>query len=131
MNVNIKWNGEQNFTGENKKGESVVIDPSPKKDGVISPPDLLLMSLGSCTGLFLIPSSKELNVDLENFDINLEGVKAKEPPKLFDKIILNVKLKGNLTEEEGYKVLERAHDKCFILKSLNPNIEIENNIELI
>jgi putative redox protein len=89
------------------------------------------MSLGSCTGLFLIPSSKELNVDLENFDINLEGVKAKEPPKLFDKIILNVKLKGNLTEEEGYKVLERAHDKCFILKSLNPNIEIENNIELI
>ena len=130
MNVNIKWNGEQNFTGENKKGESVVIDPSPNKDGVISPPDMLLMSLGSCTGLFLIPSSKELNLNLEDFNINLEGIKAKNPPKLFDKIIISVELKGELSEEEGYKVLERAHEKCFILKSLNPNIEIENKIEV-
>ncbi len=42
-----------------------------------------------------------------------------------------MKLKGELTKEQGYKILERAHEKCFILKSLNPNIEIENIVEII
>lgn len=130
MNVNIKWTGKQGFIGKNINGQEVFINPSPK-DSEISPPDLLLMSLGSCTGLFIVPAAKALKVEIEDFEISVKGVKSKNPPQLFEKIQIIAKLKGDLTMEEATTVLEKSHEKCFILYSLNPNIEIETLIEIV
>jgi len=130
MNVNIKWIGKQNFQAETIDGQKIDISPNQKDSGMISPPDLLLMSLGSCTGLFILPAAKALNVTIDNFEISLKGVKSDTPPKLFDKIQITVKFKGLLNEEQAHRVLEKAHEKCFVLHSLNPNIEIENIVEI-
>lgn len=130
MNVKIKWEGNQGFIGENINGQQVFINPSPK-NSEISPPDLLLMSLGSCTGLFIIPAAKALKVEIEDFEISVKGIKSNNPPQLFDKIQIITKFKGNLTMEQATIVLEKSHEKCFILHSLNPNIGIENLIEIV
>lgn len=130
MNINIKWTGKQNFTGENVNGQIVPISPDKNEVEMISPPDLLLMSLGSCTGLFLIPSAKAMGIELRDFEIRVTGVKAETPPKLFDEINIHAKFVGAMSMEEATAVLESAHDKCFILKSLNPNIKINNFIEI-
>jgi putative redox protein len=130
MNINIKWAGKQNFTGENVHGQIIPISPDKNEVEMISPPDLLLMSLGSCTGLFVIPSAKAMGIELENFEIHVTGVKAETPPKLFDEINIHVKFVGAMSKKEAAAILESAHDKCFILKSLNPNIKINNFIEI-
>lgn len=130
MNVNIKWTGKQNFTGENVHGQVIPISPDKNEVEMISPPDLLLMSLGSCTGLFILPSAKAIGIELADFEIKVTGVKAEAPPKLFDEINIYVKFVGLLTMEEANVILEKAHEKCFVLKSLNPNIIINNFIEI-
>jgi len=130
MNVTINWKEKQLFEGKTLDNQVISISPKSENGDAISPPDLLLMSLGSCTGLFILPSAKAMDVNVENFEVSLEGVKSTTPPKLFDKIIITVKFKGDLTKEEAQKVLEKAHEKCFILHSLNPNIEIENIIQI-
>lgn len=130
MNVNIKWSGKQNFTGETINGQLIQISPDKNEIEMISPPDLLLMSLGSCTGLFILPSAKAMGIELADFEIRVTGVKAETPPKLFDEINIFVKFVGNLNSTEANAILEKAHEKCFVLKSLNPNIKINNFIEI-
>jgi putative redox protein len=130
MNIDIQWQAGQEFIGFDQKNNSIAISPQKGKEDYVSPPDLLLMSLGSCTGLFILPAAKALGVDLQTFDINVTGVKAETPPKLFDKIIVSIDLYGDLSEEAAEAVVEKAHEKCFILKSLNPNITIENKINI-
>lgn len=130
MNVNIKWMGKQNFQGETADGQKIIISPNQKESHVISPPDLLLMSLGSCTGLFIPPAAKALGVTIDDFEVSLNGLKSDMPPKLFDKIQITVKFKGNLTRSQAQEILEKSHENCFVLHSLNPNIRIENIIEI-
>ncbi|MBF7097554.1 OsmC family protein [Alkalibacter mobilis] len=130
MNVEIKWIGKQNFIGNDSDGRSVMISPN-KSEEAITPPDLLLMSLGSCTGLFMLPAAKSMDVELEDFEVSLKGTKSETPPKLFDKIHIHVKLKGDMTELEANEILKKSHEKCFVLHSLNPNIQIENSITIV
>lgn len=131
MNVNIQWLGDQNFQATNSTHKPLNISTKKDDPDVITPPDLLLMSLGSCTGLFMMPAAKALNLIIEDFSIQLQGIKAKTPPKLFDVIEIHVKIKGDLSQSQGEIIVKNAHDKCFILKSLNPDIEIINIIEIL
>jgi putative redox protein len=131
MYVNIQWTGDQNFIATNNNNKEINIGTIKDDPNVITPPDLLLMSLGTCTGLFMMPAAKNLNIHIEDFNIQVKGIKAKEPPKLFDAIEIYVKIKGDLNKSQGEAIVKKAHDKCFILKSLNPNIEIISIIEMI
>jgi len=128
MNVDIKWLKEKNFKGTTKNGEETLISPNKNLDGYISPPDLLLMSLGSCTGLFIMPAAKELGIALKDFDVSVKGTKSNNPPKLFEKITIAVTFFGDLTKEKAEEILEKSHQRCFILHSLDPSITIENDI---
>jgi len=130
MNVQVQWKGEQNFTGINKDDQKVLISPTESEKEMISPPDLLLMSLGSCTGLFVMPAAKSLNLALEDFHISVQGIKSDQPPKLFDQINIHVDFKGELSEQQAEEIIKKSHEKCFILHSLNPNITIESTFTI-
>ncbi len=130
MQVKIDWMGKQSFIGYDQKALSLGISPNIEDKDKFSPPALLLMSLGSCTGLFIIPSAKSLGIKLEDFDIQLKGVKSNKPPKLFDKIIEEINLVGDFEGGLAHKIVNEAHKRCFILKSINPNITIENIIRV-
>jgi len=130
MNTTIKWLEDKNFKGTTKDEEKILISPTKNLDGYISPPDLLLMSLGSCTGLFIMPAAKELGISLNDFDISVKGTKSNNPPKLFEKITITVTFFGHLTQEEAEEILEKSHQRCFILHSLDPSITIENEISI-
>lgn len=130
MNIDIKWLGSTSFEGVNNNGQKVLISPNPKEYDKISPPDLLLMSLGSCTGLFLMPAAKKLNVEIKDYAINVQGVKSNNPPNLFEKIIVTVKFKGDLSQEQAEEIIEESNKNCFVLHSLNPEIKIESVISV-
>lgn len=128
MYVNVRPEGPQRFVATDRKEWALAIDPRPDAEEATSPPDLLLMSLASCTGLFMAPAAKELDLIYRDYAITAEGTKAKNPPKLFNAIDLTVTIYGEMSEAEGMALVEKAHDRCFILKSLNPNIEIRTKV---
>lgn len=130
MQVKIDWMGEQSFIGYDQNALSLGISPNLEDKDKFSPPALLLMSLGSCTGLFIIPSAKSLGVKLKDFDIHLKGIKANKPPKLFYKIVEEINLVEDFEVTLAHKIINEAHKRCFILKSINPNIIVENIIRV-
>lgn len=104
MQVKISWEGGHNFVGYDKNTSSIGISPKTEKN-MITPPNLLLMSLGSCTGLFIIPTAKSFGVKLEDFEIDLKGIKANNPSKLFDKIIIGINLIGDFDATLARKII--------------------------
>ncbi len=130
MEVSVKWQGAKSFIATDKNNLEVNISPDYKNTEMISPPDLLLMSLGSCSGLFILPSAKAAGVQIDDFSISLKGIKSASPPNLFDKIIETINLVGDISLESAKTIVHNAHNKCFILKSLNPNIVIETKIAI-
>lgn len=131
MNSTVIWRGEQVYKGIDKNGNQVVIDPTTKADGSISPPDLLLMSLGSCKGIFFNPAVKEMGLEVQDFEISLTGEKSKQPNKLFNKININFRVWGDVTEQDVQKAIEKADTKCFIAHSLDPEIVMETSLEIV
>lgn len=127
----VKWLGDQSYLGRDENGIEIKINPKPKQDDMVKPPDLLLMSLGSCTGLFLTPAIKELGLDVNDFEIVLSGEKAANPPALFDAINIHLKVWGSVTEPQLEQVMIKSHQKCFILHSLHPDIEIRTTFEIM
>jgi len=130
VKTTVKWSGDKTYQATDKNGATVKIDPTSQVKGAISPPDLLLMSLGSCKGIFFLPAAKGLGLNIEHFEITLEGEKSKHPPQLFSKIKSKFIVWGNVTKEEVKKAIDKADQKCFIAYSLNPDIEMETTIEV-
>ncbi|EEG76387.1 OsmC family protein [Dethiobacter alkaliphilus AHT 1] len=130
MKTKVKWMGEQSYVAVDNNGLEVKISPKPQQNDMLKPPDLLLMSLGSCTGLFFLPAAKELGLAIEHFEVVVTGEKANNPPKLFSSIHIHIDVWGQVTEDKVEKAIEKGHDKCFILHSLNPDIEIKTSFEL-
>lgn len=131
MKTTVKWLGEQSYLGRDENGNEIKINPKPKIYDMIKPPDLLLMSLGSCTGLFLTPAIKELGLDINDFEVVLTGEKAANPPALFSAINIHVKVWGSVTEPQLEQAMEKSHQKCFILHSLHPDIQIKSTFEIM
>lgn len=130
MKTTIKWLGEQSYVGIDSHGLEVKINPKPQENEMLKPPDLLLMSLGSCTGLFFTPAVKELGLHVDHFEIELVGEKAKNPPKLFASIHIHLTIWGTATESQIEAAIEKSHERCFILHSLDPGIKVNTTFEL-
>jgi len=118
----------KSFVGEIKTGESLAISSAPDKKDAYSPPELVLLSLGACTGLFIPPAIKEYGYSVDDYQVEVSAEKSKNPPQLFESITIKVTFQGDLTEEEAKQIMEKSHQRCFILHSLNPNIKIIDEI---
>ncbi|MDW7650477.1 MAG: OsmC family protein [Bacillota bacterium] len=131
MKTTVKWLGEQSYLGTDENGIAIKINPKPQVTDMVKPPDMLLMSLGSCTGLFFTPAVKELGLDIQTFEVVLTGEKAANPPELFKAINIHLKVWGSVTESQMEQAIAKSHQKCFILHSLHPDIEINTTFEIL
>lgn len=93
----------------------------------ISPPDVLLASLGSCLGVYIRKYSEGAKLDLKDFSINVEAEFCKETPMHFKEINVSVDLKGIQLDEPRKIALLEFIKNCPIHNTLksNPTIEIK------
>ncbi len=77
------------FVGKSESNHWVTID-GPKdffgSEEASHPMELVLLSLGSCTGSDLAWVLKKKKIDLRKFEINLDAERSDEHPKVFTKI---------------------------------------------
>ncbi len=102
-------------------------------DGATRPMELLLMSLGGCTGMDVLSILVKMKQSVEDFHIELEGEHAPEHPKIYTKIEMIYVVTGNVDVVKLERAIELSEEKyCSIsamLRAGGVNIQTSYRIE--
>lgn len=102
------------------------------KKRALSPMELLLASLGGCSGMDVISILNKMNSPPREFWVELEGERAEEHPRVYTRITVTYRFKGVEKEKAERAVnlsLEKYCSVAAILKrsgvEIVPNVVVE------
>jgi putative redox protein len=95
-------------------------------DEGMTPPELMLASLGACAGYYAVDYLKRLKIPLEGIGVRTTAEKVSGPPRL-DHIHIELECPG-LVEERHQKGILDAVRKCLIHNTLLHTPKIEVNL---
>jgi uncharacterized OsmC-like protein len=116
------------------RGHSVVSDQPESNGGFdegMTPPELLLASLGSCAGFYAVDYLKRQNLVVEGLKVKVTADKAKNPARL-DDFKIEVDIPTGLSEAHRKGVEEAVH-RCLIHNTLlhPPKISLDVKIAAV
>jgi len=136
MRVKIKQVEGLTFVAKGESNHWVTID-GPKaffgSEAAPRPMELLLIALGSCTASDVASILRKKRVGLKKFEVNVEGERSEEHPKVFTKIHIEYIFHGdNLRKEHLERAIELSQNKyCPISSMLKKAAEITYSYQII
>lgn len=137
MEARVRWSGEGvSFIGESGSGSAVVIDGPPDYGGRNlgpRPMELVLLGLGGCSLFDVVIILQKSRQPFTGCEVKIEAERAEEVPKVFKKIKLHFRIKG---EGVGEQAAERAvrlsiEKYCSVAAMLRHTAEIEYSFEIV
>jgi organic hydroperoxide reductase OsmC/OhrA len=107
------------------KGESKG-DPT-----VLNPEQLLLMAASSCQMLWFLHLASKARLDVVAYEDEASAVMPEDdPPVRITEIVLRprITVAGDASDERIRKLVDTAHEHCFIANSLNSSMSIEPSV---
>jgi putative redox protein len=130
VNVVVTHAGKMQFTGGSESGYTVVMDAPPAfggdSDG-IKPMELLLMSLGGCSGMDVIDILRKKKQEVTDYKINISGERRDDYPKIFTKIKIEHVVRGrNIDVAAVKRAVELSTDKyCSVIGMVKETAELD------
>lgn len=127
MKVKVTHLGNVRFAVETR-GHTILCDQPVENggdDSAMTPPELLLASLGTCAEFYAVQYLKARNLDAAGIVVTVSAEKLKQPPRLGDfRIQVTYATALKVEQVEG---LERAVHHCLIHNTLLslPEMQIE------
>jgi len=121
------------FVGVTPSNHAVAIDTNHERHSAPSPMELLLLALGSCTGVDVAGILKKKRQDVTDYRIEVRGTRRKEPPRRYDKIEVHHIVTGrNISEHAVAQAIELSETKyCSVAATFRPTVEIVSTFEII
>lgn len=134
--ANVRWAGRMTFIGKAGTNHLVTMDTTPEFDGDSSatkPLELLLIALGGCTGMDIVPLLKKMRQDVTAVELNITAERSEEHPKAYTKIDMEYVVTGKALEEEKVKrAIELSQEKyCSVSAMLKRACPVSYTIRII
>lgn len=129
MEVTVEHLGAVQFEIKSRQ-HTIASDQPPENGGYdegMTPPELLLASLGSCAGFYAAQYLRKYKLATEGTKVRVKAEKVKDPPRI-DDFQIEVESPVELTDEQR-SGMERAVEHCLIHNTLlhPPKIRIHIN----
>lgn len=133
--VTAKWLSNMAFEAE-VNGHKIVLDAEPEVGGENRgprPKPFMLVALGGCTAMDVISILKKMRVEVETFNVHVEGDLTEEHPKQFYKMHVVYEFTGkNLPMDKLKKAVELSEDRyCGVTASYKEVMELTSEIIII
>ncbi len=120
------------FAGLTESGHWVTVDGPPEFGGSsasIRPKELILISLGGCTGSDVVSILQKKRVKLAGFEVRLKAQVAEEHPQVYTKIHIEYVFYGeNLASADLERAIDLSQNKyCPVSAMLKNSVEITNS----
>ena len=128
-----RWKGSKvEFEVHSESGHSADIDEGPPygDDAAMRPTEMLLGTLGSCTGINTVLLLKKYKQPLRSLEVEVEGERDEEWPKAFNriKITFHCGWDGKIDKDLVDKAIDLACNRyCPIHATLSKGVKIEHH----
>jgi len=132
--VNTRWLSNMAFEAD-VDGHKIVIDADPHVGGEnrgLRPKPFMLAALGGCTAMDVISILKKMRVDVESFNVKVEGDLTEEFPKHFFKMHVIYEFTGkDLPMDKLKKAVELSEERyCGVSAVYKKTMEITSEIKV-
>jgi putative redox protein len=121
------------FVGVTPSGHAVTLDTDHERSIAPSPVELLLVALGSCTGVDVISILNKKRMSVSAYRIEVSGERREEHPRSYK--LMNVRhiVTGrNISARAVEQAIELSDTKyCSVAATLRPTVEIHSSFEII
>jgi len=135
MTVRVKWVEDRTFVGTSNSGHAVVMEAKgPGENSVApSPMEMLLLGMGGCTSYDVVHILGRMRENVETCEVEIDGTRADEDPKVYTKIHAHFKVSGRgLKEAKVKQAVELSAEKyCSASLMLGATAEITHDFEVV
>ncbi len=134
--AHVRWAGRMTFIGKAGTNHLLPMDTSSEFDGddsATKPLELLLVALGGCTGMDVVPLLEKMRQDVTAFELNVSAERSEEHPKVYVRIDLEYVVTGRGLEEDKVKrAVELSQDKyCSVSAMLKKACPVNYTIRMV
>ena len=128
----VKWIGEQKFVATSPSGHLIPFDADGQSNKAASPMELVLLALGACTASDVVSILEKKRQKLESLEVICSGEKAKEPPKVWIKLEVLYRLRGQLDDAAVKHAIQLSEEKyCSVSAMLRKTATLTWHYEIL
>ena len=128
----VKWIGEEKFSAISPSGHAMVFDADSASNKAPTPMETLLMALGACTAVDVVSILRKKRQKLESLEVLCCGERATEPPKVWVKLEIVFRLRGQLEEAAVQRAIELSEGKyCSVSAMLRKTATLTWRYEIV
>lgn len=125
--------GEDLFNCHTPSGHELKIDTDRERNSAPSPMELLLVALGSCTGVDVVSILRKKRENVTDYRVEVRGERRDEHPRSYKRMEVHHIVTGrNISERSVAQAIELSETKyCSVAATLRPTAEIVSTFEII
>ena len=128
----VRWAGEEKFVGVSPSNHTVTMDSDRESNTGPGPMEMLLLALGACTATDVVIILKKRRQPLFSLEIVVSGERAAEPPRVWTKVDLVYRLRGQLDDAAVRRAIELSQEKyCSVEAMLKKTAAITSRYEIL
>ena len=128
----IYFAGHEMFVGITPSGHAQAIETDSVRSSAATPMELLLIALGSCTGVDVISILKKQRQDVTDYRIEVKGERRDEFPRSYTRLEVKHIVRGHHVSEQALaRAIELSDQKyCSVAATLRGTAEIVMTYEI-
>jgi len=125
--------GDDLFRGTSPSGNVINIDTDSARHSAPSPMELLLLALGSCTGVDVVSILKKKRAEVSDYRVEIRGERRSQHPRSYQRIAVHHIVTGrNLSRQSMAQAIKLSDEKyCSVAATLRPAAKIVSSFEVI
>jgi putative redox protein len=129
----VQLTGSDLFIGYSPSGHPIPIDTDHLRNSAPSPMELLLVALGSCTGVDVVSILMKKRQNVTDYRVEVRGHRRTEHPRSYDRMEVHHIVTGrDISKKSVAQAIELSEQKyCSVAATLRPTAEIVSSFEVI
>lgn len=130
--AHVRWVQQLQFLAETPSRHAVVFDADRQQNTAPGPMEMLLAALGACTATDVVEILRKKRQPLAGLEVEVAGVRAEQPPRVWQRIELVYRLRGSLEEKAVQDAIELSQKKyCSVSQMLGRVATISYRYEIL
>ena len=129
----IQFAGDDVFVGVSPSGHALVVETNSQRSIAATPMELLLLALGSCTGVEVISILKKKRQRVTDYRIEVSGERRDDHPRAYTRMFVKHIVHGRgVSSQAVAQAIELSDTKyCSVAATLRGAAEIVTTYEII